>query len=84
VKIHFYDYLFFIKNRNNLIINFLIECTILGKFESTTKLDADLEKIYFSDSAIRSPGMYRLAYIAQRGNIIGILGVSAPFSGCRR
>lgn len=42
------------------------------------------ERIYFSDSALCSPGMYRLVYIAQRGNQLGILGVSSPFPGHHR
>lgn len=42
------------------------------------------ERIYFSDTALRSPGMYRLVYVAQRGNLVGILGVSPPFPGHHR
>ncbi|KZC10680.1 Inositol polyphosphate 5-phosphatase K, partial [Dufourea novaeangliae] len=42
------------------------------------------ERIYFSDTAVRLPGMYRLVYVAQRGNLIGILGVSPPFPGHHR
>ncbi|KOC58938.1 Inositol polyphosphate 5-phosphatase K, partial [Habropoda laboriosa] len=42
------------------------------------------ERIYFSDTAIRSPGMYQLVYVAQRGNFIGILGISPPFPGHHR
>lgn len=55
-----------------------------GKFEPATESNTALEKIYFSDTAIRSPGMYRLVYIAQRGDIIGILGMSVSFPGHRR
>ncbi|CAK9799917.1 Inositol polyphosphate 5-phosphatase K [Anthophora quadrimaculata] len=42
------------------------------------------ERIYFSDTAIRSPGMYQLVYVAQRGNLVGILGISPPFPGHHR
>lgn len=42
------------------------------------------ERIYFSDTALRTPGMYRLVYVAQRGNQVGILGVSPPFPGHHR
>ncbi|XP_012136902.2 inositol polyphosphate 5-phosphatase K isoform X1 [Megachile rotundata] len=42
------------------------------------------ERIYFNDTALRSPGMYRLVYVAQRGNNIGILGVSPAFPGHHR
>ncbi|XP_076303656.1 inositol polyphosphate 5-phosphatase K [Lasioglossum baleicum] len=45
---------------------------------------ADTERIYFSDTALRSPGMYQLVYVAQRGNLLGILGVSPPFPGHHR
>lgn len=56
----------------------------LGKFEPVTEPHAASERIYFSDTAVRSPGMYRLVYIAQRGDVMGILGMSAPFPGHRR
>lgn len=46
--------------------------------------DATTERIYFNNMAIRSLGMYRLVYVAQRGNLIGILGVSPPFPGQHR
>ena len=42
------------------------------------------ERIYFNDTALRSPGMYRLVYVAQRGNLVGILGVSPSFPGHHR
>ncbi|XP_053987334.1 inositol polyphosphate 5-phosphatase K-like isoform X2 [Hylaeus anthracinus] len=42
------------------------------------------ERIYFSDTAIRAPGIYRLVYVAQEGNLVGILGVSPPFPGYHR
>ncbi|XP_076160352.1 inositol polyphosphate 5-phosphatase K [Ptiloglossa arizonensis] len=42
------------------------------------------ERIYFSDTALRSPGMYRLVYVAQRGNLVGILGISPSFPGHHR
>ncbi|XP_003487528.1 inositol polyphosphate 5-phosphatase K-like [Bombus impatiens] len=42
------------------------------------------ERIYFSDTALRAPGMYRLVYVAQRGNLVGILGISPPFPGHHR
>lgn len=42
------------------------------------------KRIYFSDTALRSPGMYRLVYVAQDGNLVGILGVSPPFPGHHR
>ncbi|XP_076232836.1 inositol polyphosphate 5-phosphatase K isoform X2 [Calliopsis andreniformis] len=42
------------------------------------------ERIYFNDTALRTPGMYRLVYVAQRGNLVGILGVSPPFPGHHR
>lgn len=42
------------------------------------------ERIFFSDSALRIPGMYRLVYVAQRGDLRGILGMSPPFPGHRR
>ncbi|OXU29280.1 hypothetical protein TSAR_009446 [Trichomalopsis sarcophagae] len=55
-----------------------------GKFEPVTEPRAASERIYFSDTAVRSPGMYRLVYIAQRGDVMGILGMSPPFPGHRR
>lgn len=39
------------------------------------------ERISFSDGALRSPGMYRLVYITQKNDLIGILGISPPFPG---
>ncbi|OAD62806.1 Inositol polyphosphate 5-phosphatase K, partial [Eufriesea mexicana] len=42
------------------------------------------ERIYFSDAALRTSGMYRLIYVAQRRNLVGILGISPPFPGHRR
>ncbi|KAK2586242.1 hypothetical protein KPH14_001499 [Odynerus spinipes] len=41
-------------------------------------------RIFFSDTALRIPGMYCLVYVAQRGDLIGILGASPPFPGHRR
>lgn len=42
------------------------------------------EKIYFSESVLKSAGMYRLIYVAQQGDIVSILGISPPFPGHRR
>ncbi|XP_063973366.1 inositol polyphosphate 5-phosphatase K-like [Diachasmimorpha longicaudata] len=42
------------------------------------------ERIYFSDSALKAPGMYRLVYVCQSGDIVGVLGMSPPFPGHRR
>ncbi|XP_043577593.1 inositol polyphosphate 5-phosphatase K-like isoform X2 [Bombus pyrosoma] len=43
-----------------------------------------IERISFSDTALRAPGMYRLVYVAQRENLLGILGISPPFPGHHR
>lgn len=42
------------------------------------------ERIFFNETALRIPGMYRLIYVAQRGDLKGILGMSPPFPGHRR
>ena len=57
-----------------------------GKSSSSVPFEphAITERIYFNDTALRSPGMYRLVYVAQRGNLVGILGVSPPFPGHHR
>ncbi|XP_043273810.1 inositol polyphosphate 5-phosphatase K-like isoform X2 [Venturia canescens] len=53
--------------------------------QSTVEPHAITERIFFSDTALRAPGMYRLVYVAQRGDgITGILGMSPPFPGHRR
>ncbi|XP_058800391.1 inositol polyphosphate 5-phosphatase K isoform X2 [Phymastichus coffea] len=52
--------------------------------EAETEPQSTLEKTYFGDSALRSPGMYRLVYVAQRGDIMSILGMSDSFSAHRR
>ncbi|XP_026675192.1 inositol polyphosphate 5-phosphatase K-like isoform X2 [Ceratina calcarata] len=56
-----------------------------GKSSSVSvEPNAITERIYFSDTALRTPGMYCLVYVAQRGDLIGILGVSPPFPGHHR
>ncbi|KAJ8686436.1 hypothetical protein QAD02_022230 [Eretmocerus hayati] len=55
-----------------------------GKTESTSDSQATSETINFSDTAVRSPGMCRLIYVAQRGDTMGILGMSDPFPVHRR
>lgn len=56
----------------------------LGKSEVLPEPLTTTETIYFSETAVRSPGTYRLVYIAQRGDIIGILGMSSAFPCIRR
>ncbi|XP_043258389.1 inositol polyphosphate 5-phosphatase K-like [Colletes gigas] len=54
-------------------------------FPTSFEPNAITERIYFSGPALRSPGIYRLVYVAQRQeNLIGILGVSPPFPGHHR
>ncbi|EFN84057.1 inositol polyphosphate 5-phosphatase K [Harpegnathos saltator] len=45
---------------------------------------ASTERIFFSDTALRLTETYCLVYVAQRGDIMEILGVSPAFSGPRR
>lgn len=42
------------------------------------------EQIFFSDTALRLTETYCLVYVAQRGDLMEILGVSPEFSGPRR
>ncbi|XP_033323124.2 inositol polyphosphate 5-phosphatase K [Megalopta genalis] len=56
----------------------------VGRGKAPFERHAITERIYFSDTALRSPGMYQLVYVAQSGNLLGILGVSPPFPGHRR
>ncbi|XP_033207234.1 inositol polyphosphate 5-phosphatase K-like isoform X1 [Belonocnema kinseyi] len=51
------------------------------EISANTKL---IETLYFGDTAIRTTGMYRLVYVTQRGDILGILGVSQVFPGHHR
>ncbi|TGZ56324.1 Inositol polyphosphate 5-phosphatase K [Temnothorax longispinosus] len=45
---------------------------------------ANTERISYNDSALRLSEMYCLVYVAQRGDLMEILGVSPEFSGPRR
>ncbi|XP_078044692.1 inositol polyphosphate 5-phosphatase K [Augochlora pura] len=56
----------------------------VGRGRAPFERHAITERIYFSETALRSPGMYQLVYVAQKGNLLGILGVSPPFPGHRR
>lgn len=49
---------------------------------TTSRLVA--ETIYFSETALKLHGMYRLIYVSQQGDVVSILGVSTPFPGHRR
>ncbi|XP_066595609.1 inositol polyphosphate 5-phosphatase K-like [Prorops nasuta] len=42
------------------------------------------DRIFFGETALSAPGMYCLVYVTQRGDLIGILGVSPQFPGDRR
>lgn len=42
------------------------------------------ERIFFSDTALRLSEMYCLVYVAERGELMEILGVSPDFAGPRR
>ncbi|XP_012258964.2 inositol polyphosphate 5-phosphatase K [Athalia rosae] len=55
-----------------------------GRAAPPTESDSLTDRIYFSDSALQSPGMYQLVYVRQSGGTVGILGVSSPFPGYRR
>ncbi|XP_015597321.1 inositol polyphosphate 5-phosphatase K isoform X2 [Cephus cinctus] len=55
-----------------------------GKTTTMAEPNAITERIFFSDTALRAPGMYRLVYITQHDGIIGILGISPPFPGHKR
>lgn len=52
--------------------------------ETVDVAESITEKIFFSDTALKESGMYRLVYVAQRDDLIGILGASPPFPGHRR
>nr|XP_050847950.1 inositol polyphosphate 5-phosphatase K-like isoform X3 [Vespula vulgaris] len=63
------------------------EYVVRGRTTETSGVESSepiTERIFFSDSALRIPGMYRLVYVAQRGDLKGILGMSPPFPGHRR
>ncbi|XP_035734574.1 inositol polyphosphate 5-phosphatase K-like isoform X3 [Vespa mandarinia] len=63
------------------------EYVVRGRTAETSEVESSepiTERIFFSDSALRIPGMYRLVYVAQRGDLRGILGMSPPFPGHRR
>ncbi|KAL2720896.1 inositol polyphosphate 5-phosphatase K-like isoform X1 [Vespula squamosa] len=63
------------------------EYVVRGRTAETSGMESSepiTERIFFSDSALRIPGMYRLVYVAQRGDLKGILGMSPPFPGHRR
>ncbi|XP_074105660.1 inositol polyphosphate 5-phosphatase K [Cotesia typhae] len=55
-----------------------------GRPSSTSEPCAINDRIYFSDTALRIPGMYCLVYVAQRGDIVSILGISPAFPCHRR
>ncbi|XP_034951373.1 inositol polyphosphate 5-phosphatase K-like [Chelonus insularis] len=54
------------------------------KIETSTEPRPLVDRIFFNDSALRFPGMYRLIYVAQSDDIVSILGISPPFPGHRR
>lgn len=55
-----------------------------GKTSVPDETHANAERISFNDTALRSSDVYCLVYVAQRGDLIEILGVSPAFSGPRR
>ncbi|XP_012273105.1 inositol polyphosphate 5-phosphatase K [Orussus abietinus] len=55
-----------------------------GKPSAGDQPNALSERMYFSDSTLQAQEMYRLVYVSQRDDIIGILGMSPPFPGHKR
>lgn len=57
---------------------------LIGKSTLIPGEAAGTERIFYSDTALRLTETYCLVYVAQRGDLTEILGVSPPFSGPRK